>query len=272
VATLIGSVLFGLVITNFIYLAFVFTQTNYDRQYVELRTNATRTGLYDDLDDNISVLSVTNGNIALWTIGAFIHSVFDNCIWALAACSCCIHQEGKAHKEEKLRRYRSTGSFLVIISVIGVTALATFAVALRAALTTDDGVKAITSASDLEESSSLAYQQAHQQLLRVQVDGANDYEFIIAYLVELALTYVVYYPIVGTIFFSGILTCGRYPLWGGRPYEIQEALQAELEEELDEEEGVEVELEKKDNGDEESSATLSERHSSSQDDSSSSEK
>jgi hypothetical protein len=116
-----------------------------------------------------------------------------------------------------------------------VTALATFAVALRAALTTDDGVKAITSASDLEESSSLAYQQAHQQLLRVQVDGANDYEFIIAYLVELALTYVVYYPIVGTIFFSGILTCGRYPLWGGRPYEIQEALQAELEEELDEE-------------------------------------
>ena len=66
-ASLIGSIFFGLALTCFIYTAFVFSKQDYDKQYIELRTNVTRTGYQEDLDDNVSALSVTNGNIALWT-------------------------------------------------------------------------------------------------------------------------------------------------------------------------------------------------------------
>jgi hypothetical protein len=86
VLSLMGSILFGLALTNIIYLAFVFSETNYDKQYVEVHTNLTATG-QPDIDSNVAALSVTNGNIALWTIGAFLHATFDNLIWALSACT-----------------------------------------------------------------------------------------------------------------------------------------------------------------------------------------
>ena len=51
--------------------------------------------------------------------------------------------------------------------------------------------------------------------------SGHQYSFIISYLVELALAYIIYHPIIDTILFSGILTCGRYPILGGRPYEMK---------------------------------------------------
>lgn len=85
--SLIGSMLFGLALTNIIYLAFVFSQTDYDKSYVEIHPNVTGTVA---VDNSVAALSVTNGNIALWTIGAFLHAMFDNLIWAMAACSWCV--------------------------------------------------------------------------------------------------------------------------------------------------------------------------------------
>lgn len=58
----------------------------------------------------------------------------------------------------------------------------------------------------------------------VVASTANDYEFLIAYFVEIALSYFFYYPVVGTLLFSGLLTCGRYPTVGGRPYEIKQEM------------------------------------------------
>jgi hypothetical protein len=97
---LLASALFGLALTNIIYLAFVFTDTDYNRGYVTIHvTNATdyytttvtpTSGIVAPtvLDKAVSsVLSVTNGNIALWTIGSALHALFDNVIWALAACT-----------------------------------------------------------------------------------------------------------------------------------------------------------------------------------------
>jgi hypothetical protein len=81
IASLIGSVLFGLAVTNIIYLAFVFTDTDYDKAYVDVTDyvnfNMTSTG-YEQIDQNVQALSVTNSNIALWTIGATLHALYDN--------------------------------------------------------------------------------------------------------------------------------------------------------------------------------------------------
>lgn len=223
--SLIGSVLFGLAITNIIYLAFVFSAADYDKQYMEVSTNATLTG-QADIDGNVSALSVTNGNIALWTIGAALHATYDNVIWALAACACCAPSGDREVTERKMARYRSTGVFLVMFSVVVVTALCTFAVALRNALDSDD--------VDAEQVENYGLKDENVDIW--QVNGANDFEFLIAYLVELGLNYLVYYPVIGTILFSGILTCGRYQVTGGRPYELKEEAAAK-------EEGDEVVLE-----------------------------
>lgn len=131
--------------------------------------------------------------------------------------------EGRGMTEEKLARYRSTGVFFVMLSVVVVTALATLAVTLRAALNSGDDT-ANTTPVDASQVDSYGLHDDQVQLF--QVDGANDFEFVIAYAVELSLNYFFYYPVIGTILFSGILTCGRYPVWGGRPFELKE--EAEL--------------------------------------------
>jgi hypothetical protein len=221
IISLIGSMLFGLAITNIIYLAFVFSNTNYDKSYIEVKTNpGTGTTI---VDSSAPALSVTNGNIALWTIGATLHASFDNLIWSLAACSCCSNDE-EGLTEKKLARYRSTGVVLVVLSVIVATALATFAVALRAAISSDDKTAEVV----VDPNTVHSYGLSDDNVQLFQVDGANDFEFIIAYFIELVLNYFIYYPLVGTILFSGILTCGRYGVFGGRPYEMKSA--ANLEE------------------------------------------
>ena len=74
----------------------------------------------------------------------------------------------------------------------------------------------------------------------------KDYEFVVSYVVELLLSYIVYYPLVGMLLFSGVLNCcGRFPLLGGRPYEIKQ-LQEKSDSERDVEEGVEVEWKEED--------------------------
>jgi hypothetical protein len=213
IISLIGSMLFGLAITNIIYLAFVFAHTNYDKSYVEVHVDA-ETGKAI-VDNTVPALSVTNGNIALWTIGAALHASFDNLIWSLAACSCCSDRNNKL-TEQSLSRYRSTGVILVVLFVIVATALATFAVALRAAISSPD-----TNTGPVDTDTVKTYGLTDDNVQLFQVDGANDFEFIIAYLVELALNYFMYYPLVGTILFSGVLTCGRYGVLGGRPYEMK---------------------------------------------------
>ena len=226
--SLIGSILFGLALTNIIYLAFVFSDTDYDKTYIAVPANMTNSLTGQEtvdalLDQEVKTLSVTNGSIALWTIGAFLHATYDNVIWALAACTCCTASD-KNTEEQQLNRYRGTGTLLVIFSVIAVTALATFAAALRSALDSGD-----VDAEQVEN-----YGLTDESVNVWQVNGANDMEFLLAFLIELVLSLFVYYPICGTILFTGILTCGKYPTTGGRPYELtEEAKKAAAGEELE---------------------------------------
>jgi hypothetical protein len=233
--SLISSILFGLAVTNIIYLAFVFTQYDPDKEYIAISTNITQTGLQQDLDAAVPSLSVTTGNIALWTVGSLIHGFYDNTIWALAACTCMIKEGTRSEiQEEKLRRYRSRGTFLVNLATIVVVAIATFACMLRAAISADD-VETTTIVS-----SHLLVHGELQKIEETKTIEFRDYEFVVSYLVELLLNYLIYYPLVGIVLFSGMLDCcGRFPIFGGRPYELKQ-LQEELEGESDVEDGVEV--------------------------------
>lgn len=236
IASLFGSALFGLALTNIIYLAFVFTQTDPDKEYIVLTTNITQTGLQADLDAAVSTLSVTTGNIALWTVGSLIHGFYDNTIWALAACSCMVKEGSRSEmKEERLRRYQSTGAFFVNVATIVVVAIATFACMLRAAMNADE-----TGNTEIVAS----HQLVHGEFQKMEANKGiafQDYEFVVSYLVELLLNYFIYYPLVGTLLFSGCLNCfGRFPVLGGRAYEMKQ-LREKSDREMDIEEGVEVE-------------------------------
>jgi hypothetical protein len=54
----------------------------------------------------------------------------------------------------------------------------------------------------------------------IQVDDAHEFQFLLGYLGEMVFALFIYYPLGGTILFSGVLGCGKLPLLGGRPQEV----------------------------------------------------
>lgn len=125
--------------------------------------------------------------------------------------------EGRGLTERKLARYRSTGSFFVVVTVVVVTALATFAVALRAALS--DGADDPDGVERRDEAAPNGLGDGGVDFF--EIHDVNDFEFMVAYVVELVLNYLLYYFVIGTLLFSGVMTCGRFPVIGGRPYELK---------------------------------------------------
>jgi len=57
--------------------------------------------------------------------------------------------------------------------------------------------------------------------VRLRVDSAQEFQFVLGFVVEMALSLILYYPIGVTILFSGILGCGRIPILGGRPAQVE---------------------------------------------------
>jgi hypothetical protein len=56
--------------------------------------------------------------------------------------------------------------------------------------------------------------------IQTDIDSAAEFQFLTGYLVETVLAFFVYYPLGGTLVFSGILGCGCIPFLGGRPSEV----------------------------------------------------
>jgi len=54
-----------------------------------------------------------------------------------------------------------------------------------------------------------------------KIDGIQSFDFLIGYLVELGLALFLYFPLIGTILFSGFLGCKTMPFLGGRPRELK---------------------------------------------------
>jgi hypothetical protein len=88
--------------------------------------------------------------------------------------------------------------------IVGVTAIATLAVLIVAASEANRETEEVAGSLGLQFNS-----------------DAESYRFLLAYTVELALSLLVYYPLIGFLFFSGALNCcGKMPSLGGRPQQM----------------------------------------------------
>jgi len=76
--------------------------------------------------------------------------------------------------------------------------------------------------------SSAAEKFAEDNILSEGTDGDTDsssntkqFSFLVGYALELVFALFIFYFTTSTVFFSGILGCGRVPILGGRPYEVR---------------------------------------------------
>jgi len=183
--SLAGSIAFGLFATTLAYLWQQYDVDGMERSVVTIGRG----------------YSVTWGMLLLWTLGGICHSLFDLVMWHVMACACC-HAGGRYSKHRLSRYCKDCGSYSMIPIVLGLVGMAVWAVLLRAS----DEVDAEYDVSDATNLSSL------------RVPSIKSFRFLKSYAIELVLAWLVYFPVVGTIIFSGLLGCqGRLPLLGGRP-------------------------------------------------------
>jgi hypothetical protein len=147
--------------------------------------------------------AITEGTVVLWTVGGIVHSIWDFTVWQMAACACC-HPGGRCYDSCGFcsRRCNDLGSYILIPIVLSVMALAIFSSYLR------------THHTEIQEEA-----PNNDDLYNNMTGGSlGQFSFIVKYFVELILAYLLYFPLFGTIMFSGILGCsGRIPILGGRP-------------------------------------------------------
>eukprot|EP00542_Grammatophora_oceanica_P019297 CAMPEP_0194030402 /NCGR_PEP_ID=MMETSP0009_2-20130614/3901_1 /TAXON_ID=210454 /ORGANISM="Grammatophora oceanica, Strain CCMP 410" /LENGTH=367 /DNA_ID=CAMNT_0038670343 /DNA_START=53 /DNA_END=1156 /DNA_ORIENTATION=- len=228
---LVGSIAAGLAITNFVYLWFLLeSEEGIQGTFATIENLNVTLTVGDTLKLGVGDVSVSNYEVFLWTFGAIMHAVFDLSIWSLSACACCL--PGGCCQDCESRRY--LGSYLVFMVVITTAAAASLAVILRAAIVNDEE-------ADLKEVlgniTNIGGNEMDGEMLEDQVaedTGAsyreafdldkiyepNNFRFLVSFSTELVISLFGYYPILGTIIFSGIFGCGCLPFLGGRPLEI----------------------------------------------------
>ncbi len=197
---LFGSIAIGLTISNMTYLYFIHNDYGADEEIFSLNSRISKyTGIPE--------ISVTKVMITLWTLGSFLHTVFDLSLWHMKACTICRY--GGLVDEKLARMGRLVGLFIVLV-VMGVGG---YAVILRATLEYH---------GEGSVSEELAESIQNSEIYDLDIEDKRSFKFLLGYLVEFILALFVYYPIAVTILFSGVLGCnGRVPVLGGRPREIK---------------------------------------------------
>lgn len=205
ICVLIGSMAFGLALTNFIVLFFLNnpSQNAVFQPFLKVSFNVT-VG-----EEDVRGLSVSTGQVFLWVFGSAFHSAFDLSIWHISACVCC--QPGG--QLECLGGCKVLGNYLVIFVTILVVASASFIVMLRAALDNNEAI----GLTDLDSAGI-----TDDQIEFVgRIDGIESYEFLLSWLIEVATSLFVWYFVLGSILWSGVLGCGTLPFLGGRPRDVK---------------------------------------------------
>lgn len=161
--------------------------------------------------------------IAVYTIGAFIHTSFDLFIYAIAGCS-CVEPEGFF---DRLNRKTKT-SPLVIFGIFASTT--TLAILLTLQFETiDNGKKGMEKDEAANYTMSILEDGFSGINLEVALSGVGSYEENkkwLEWFKHLVMYYLLYDISFSTLFFSGILGfCPKVPvlgfLFGGRPLEIK---------------------------------------------------
>lgn len=202
---LLGSISFAMVATNIGYLWDWYDgdDLDFDPKAVVYSWNVPPFG---------TTLDITYGTMILWTFGSTLHSLFDVLVWNLSACACC-HPGGRFAKSGIAAKCQDIGSYSLIPFVLGLFGLAGYSSYLRF----------FSGNSALEE-------EYGDDAINNWTEGKlGRYSFLVRFGIELALAWFVFFPILSTIFFSGILGCrGRIPFLGGRPRDkrlVEESLQ-----------------------------------------------
>lgn len=189
---LVGSVCFGLSATTLAYL--------YDRRWQP-----------EVLDNQLFAVwhnryVITYGDIVLWTMGCLLHSTFDIFMWNIMACACC-HAGGRYGNSRMSKSCKDCGSYLMIPVVIFLLTLCAWVVIVRA-----------SHPSAVDENGNVYFATDDLNLNVTNIENAKAFSFLFDYALELVLAWVIYSPIVATIYFSGAMSCnGCIPLIGGRP-------------------------------------------------------
>ncbi len=199
---LFGSIAIGLTISNFTYIWFLKNEYSVKVKVMTF----TLKGLPE--------IGITKLMLVLWTLGSFLHTLFDLLLWHLKACTICRY---RGRIDNRLLKWgRVVGLFIVMITV----GAGGYAVLLRASIEYDGE----DSVADQVEESILS-----NELYGIQYDDKRDFGFLAGYLIEFLLALFVYYPLAITILFSGVLGCGgRVPILGGRPREMKKEERYEL--------------------------------------------
>ena len=234
---LVGSVLIGLAITNVVWLFFeynkeeeVFASVSAGGVQVD---NETKVNIIGDEDsvaakiaDETTGQEVTTALIVLMTAGGAVHAIYDNLIWYATSCAC-------SRRWEWMKEYKNAGTVTAILSVVLVTIGSGIMVFLRVGLE-----------NDAEKGNSTDVNGINQNTVETDVNELTDssnYLFLMGYGIEMAVAWFVYFPIIESIMFSGVLGCfGVIPCLSGRPYEVkqEEIDRAKERGEYDEETGT----------------------------------
>lgn len=182
---LTGSIMFGLAVTNIVWLCFYFNGSDQNNPAVTINVQ----GVGDVVSND--TFQITQGMVLLWSVGGLLQASFDNVVWHLSACVCCL-------SSKRAEKYKCFATHFVIVMVVTCTAIGTLALLLR---------------TSVDQSKSAAN-------VDLKINQASLYNFLITYATQIALSLFVFYPLIGTILFTGILGCGHVPILGGRPYEI----------------------------------------------------
>ena len=204
VLAIVASISFGLCATNAVYEVY--------RQDAEKMNSVLFT---------MMGFSITKGMAWLWTLGCLCHSVFDFIIWKVMACACC-HPGGAFGNCFCHSSFQNCGSYLLIPLIMMLLSLATFMVLRRASQDPAEEVyyqQEQYYGDDNAEMDGADGGGADDDFYVdwEQIDGPGSFRFLAKYSVELLLAWFFYFPVIGTIMFSGVLGCGRLPVLGGRP-------------------------------------------------------
>jgi hypothetical protein len=113
----------------------------------------------------------------------------------------------------------SLGKHLLRFFVVMIIALGVLVVLMRVAITNHEEDNDV--AEDVVTDSNVhLFEDDEVWKIQTDIDSAQEFQFLLGYFVETILAFFIYYPLGGTLLFSGILGCGCVPLLGGRPSEV----------------------------------------------------
>jgi len=199
---LLASVSFGLTATNCVYLYNAYNNEEMSKVLIEF-------ALKEDSPlnvENIEALEITYGTFALWTFGGLLHGAFDISIWYFSACACFV--SGASCGNNARNRCQTVASY-VVLAITG----ALFASAICFALMRAIYDVRLRLAGEGEVFDEFEW----DEIRRVQ-----NFTFLVGYTIELVLAYLVYWPLLVTVLFTGI-----FPFIG-RPKEMERQYQERM--------------------------------------------